>query len=256
MTTSGSSSAAGVNLTPSLVASYRRCPKQYAFEYVEKVEPPPRPSRPDLVTGTLLHGVLRVFFLRPVAQRTRERLLSDVEQAFFSQQEQFADRTALDHWLGLARRMAGHLAELIPLDAEPFLLEQTITLNLTPRLSLLGKIDRLDEDGEALVVIEYKTGRRARLRDLRSAPQSVIYPLLVQQHFRRPVKEVCYLFLREGRKVHLPAGQKEQSQGIKELLLLGERLRQQKAFPARTGPHCRFCPYLPLCPEGKQTTAC
>ena len=81
------------------------------------------------------------------------------------------------------------MAGLDPTD-EPVGTERTVGAT-TERLALSGRVDRIDQRGDELVVVDYKTGRNPSTDDeARGSPALAAYVLGVRRTLRRPCNRV------------------------------------------------------------------
>jgi RecB family exonuclease len=167
----------------------------------------------------------------------------------------FRDDAQSTQWRARARTMVERYAERLDPHDEPVGVERTVATR-TPVLALSGRVDRLDdrvgEDGSRqLVVVDYKTGRRAPTTyDARSSLPLAVYALAVSRMFRRPCHRV--------ELHHLPSDEvvahEHTAESLARHLGRAEAVAQEAAaatvFPAQPSPSCRWCDFLRVCPEG------
>jgi len=85
--------------------------------------------------------------------------------------------------------VTGSVAERDP-TGEPVGAERRVAAT-TDRLALGGRIDRIDQRGDELVVVDYKTGRSPSTEDdARGSPALATYVLGVRRTLRRPCRRV------------------------------------------------------------------
>src|SRR6185437_5922126 len=163
----------------------------------------------------------------------------------------------------------GYVTGLDP-DREPLGVERTVATR-TEKIAVSGRIDRLDSrptgDGsEALVVVDYKTGRYVpTVDDARSSLALALYALAAQRVLRRPCRRVELHHLPSGKVLaweHTPealARQLERAEDIaQECAAADAAYREQgpadEVFEARQGPQCGWCDFRAHCPEGSAAT--
>ena len=141
--------------TPSKLASYQDCPRRYRFTYVDRPSPPKGPPWAHNTLGARVHAALRRWWALPssaatgAAAATAERRLG---------QRGLPRRRAVERGaLPPRARLADYVAGLDPHD-EPVGVERTVAAR-TERLALSGRVDRIDQRGDELVIVDYKTGR-------------------------------------------------------------------------------------------------
>lgn len=126
-----------------------------------------------------------------------------------------------------------------------------------------GRIDRIDRAGDAIRIIDYKTGRKkGRDESLEggTALQLPVYLLAAARLFRLPDLEqatACYYFLDPAgvkRVAFSGAGWPEKEEQLKETVaVLYRGIREGRFFPFPMDEYqCRYCAYKYICgPEIK-----
>ena len=146
-------------------------------------------------------------------------------------------------------------------DVEPVGVERTVSVP-TGALALTGRVDRIDDAGDELVVVDYKTGR-AQLTDddARCSQALALYVLATRRTLRRPCRRV--------ELHHIPTGQVLGYQHTDESLArhlaraeatahdiraaidtLASGAHVDEAFPPAPSPACSWCDFRQHCPEG------
>ena len=182
--------------TPSKLGAYEDCPRRYRYQYVDRPQPPKGPPWAHNSVGSAVHAALRSWWDLPVGRRTvtaaRQLLVGHWSPAGFRDDEQSAQwRTRAAGWLD------DYVATLDPTD-EPVGTERHVAAT-TQSLALSGRVDRIDDRGDELVVVDYKTGRTPSTDDeARGSAALALYVLGVRRTLRRP----CSLVELH----HLPSG--------------------------------------------------
>jgi len=169
--------------TPSKLATFADCPRRYRYAYVDRPTPPKGPPWAHNTVGSAVHAALRSWWDAPRDRRTAataRQLLYGVwsDTGFRDAGQSGRWRTRAAGWL------TDYLATVDP-DDEPVGLERQVAAT-TPVLALSGRVDRIDQRGEELVVVDYKTGRVPSTDDeARGSPALAVYVLGVQRTLRR-----------------------------------------------------------------------
>ena len=182
--------------TPSKLAAFADCPRRYRFAYVDRPMPPKGPAWAHNTVGAAVHAALRSWWELPVENRTTAAARQLLYSAW--SQNGFRDAEQAQRWRA---RAAGWLTEYVqtldPTD-EPVGTERTVGAT-TERLALSGRVDRIDQRGDELVIVDYKTGRSVCTDDeARGSPALAAYVLGVRRTLRRPCSRV--------ELHHLPSG--------------------------------------------------
>lgn len=243
-------------LSASGIARFQTCPKQFCLQDIE------REKGDQAVTGVLvqanaIHHALERFFGLPLGDRSPENLVVAL-RAVWSQHRRrgaFADADEEAQFGLEAVQMLRRFADGFALDAGPLAREQWLSGRTPSGVELFGKLDRVDERGDGLSIIDYKTGRQMlEVEDLRSEPAVWCYLMLAEAAYQRPVEQIRFIYLRHGLETCWEI-ERDDAQALKERLAAQiKTIREETQFPAAPGPHCRFCPFALRCPERTQVS--
>jgi len=247
--------------TPSRLDAFADCPRRYRFAYLDRPTPPKGPPWAHNSLGASVHTALRNWYEVPVAQR--EPGLAPVLLKATWVREGYRD---LPQERAAWRRALGWLDSYLPgMPAEPVGVERVVAAR-TPVMAFHGRADRIDaRPGEpALVIVDYKTGRRAPdPDDARGSLALALYAFAAGQVFRRTCRRV--------ELHHLPTGTVAAAEltevavtrqvGRAEATATDIRAAERElaagadpddAFPAAPGPRCGWCDFRRACPAGRK----
>ena len=246
--------------TPSKLATFADCPRRYRFAYVERPVPPKGPPWAHNTVGSAVHAALRSWWDLPIERRTpaaaRQLLYSGWSQTGFRDAEQ------AERWRA---RAAGWITDYVegldPAD-EPVGTERTVGAT-TERLALSGRVDRIDQRGNELVIVDYKTGRSVSTDDeARGSPALAAYVLGVRRTLRRPCNRVELHHLPSGTVAAFEHTERSLANHVRraediaqdittatEALAAGADV--DTAFPPAPGRQCSWCDFRPSCPTGQ-----
>jgi RecB family exonuclease len=147
---------------------------------------------------------------------------------------------------------------------EPLGVERTLAAR-TRRLALSGRLDRLDDRAGELVVVDYKTGRRApTVDDARGSAALTLYAVAAARTLRRPCHDVELHPVPTGEVVswrHTDeslARQVRRAEDVADEAQAAERSHAAgldpaaDAFPTRPGSQCGWCTFRAHCPDGQR----
>jgi len=247
--------------TPSRLAAFEDCPRRYRFSYLDRPTPPKGPPWAHNSLGSSVHAALRGWYVLPSAERQPAVLSTLLKNVWVSEgyrdvdQERAMFRRALD-WL------EPYVAGLDP-EAEPLGVERVVAAR-TSTLALSGRVDRIDRRGDDVVIVDYKTGRRALGPDDAAGSRALaLYAFAAERVFRRSCRRV--------ELHHLPSGTVAAHEHTEESLLRHVRRAEDTArdviaaeadlaagadpdtaFPTISSSLCNWCDFRRVCPVGSQ----
>jgi putative RecB family exonuclease len=249
-----------IRVTPARLNVWTDCPRRYRMTYLDRPTPPRGGPWAHSTLGAVVHNALRAFFDLPVRQRTPQAAVALVKQGWkddgFAGPEQSAVyRERAGGWV--ADYVAG-----VDVDIEPVGLERWVS---APAGTIVaeGRVDRIDERGDELVIVDYKTGRFGLgTDDARGSQALALYVIAARRTLRRPCRRVELHHLPTGSVVawehteeSLGRHQTRAEETAEELQLARDTLDaggdQDVLFPANVGRQCSWCDFRRSCPEGQ-----
>lgn len=246
--------------TPNRLATFD-CPRRYRFTYLDDPSPARGTPWARNTVGAVAHLALYKWWTLPRAHRTPDEGASLVERNWLdgalggfrdaAQSLRACVRTA--GWVG------DYLTGVDPAD-EPVGAERTVAVR-TATLAVSGRVDRLDDRGDEVVVVDYKTGgHRPDEDDARDSQALALYALGARRTLRRACRRV--------ELHHLPTGTvaafEHTDDTLREHVTRAERTAARivaaqdahtsgaaDAFAPRPSASCSRCDFRRLCPEGR-----
>jgi len=246
--------------TPARLASFE-CPRRYRYAYVDQPPPPRGGPWARNVVGAVVHLALAQWYALPRPQRLPEHgadLVHENWQPYGFRDEEQSGRTAVV----AAGWVERYLADVDPF-AEPAGVERTVATR-TERLAISGRVDRIDERGAELVVVDYKTGRHVPDEaDAQDAPALALYALGVRRTLRRPCRRVELHHLPSGTVAGFDHDDASLAEHLKRAEATADAIEAagadlasgadpDTAFPAVPSPGCTWCEFRRSCPEGRR----
>jgi putative RecB family exonuclease len=253
--------------TPARLGTYLDCPRRYRMAYLDRPTPPKGPPWGHNSVGAAVHNALARWWDLPRDRRTPQAGGALLASGWLT--DGFRDGRQVVAARERARaQVERYLADVDP-DDVPLGIERTVSVT-TSSASLWGRVDRLDDRGEGVVVVDYKTGRSVLTVDhARSSLALAVYAAGAARTLRRPCTRV--------ELHHLPTGDVLVWDHTRESL--GEHLRRADAlagelarldaafaaglsaaeadarFPARVGERCGWCDFRVSCAPGQAVPA-
>jgi RecB family exonuclease len=249
-----------IRVTPARLAVWTDCPRRYRMTYLDRPTPPRGGPWAHSTLGAVVHNALRAFFDLPVRRRTPAEAVALVRQGWkddgFAGPEQSARfRSKAGDWV--ADYVAG-----LDVDMEPVGLERWVSAPVGTIVAE-GRVDRIDERGGELVIVDYKTGRHAlRTDDARGSQALALYVIAARRTLRRPCRRVELHHLPTGsvavwehteESLDRHRGRAEET--AEELQLATDTLEAggdaDVLFPTSVGRQCAWCDFRRSCPDGQ-----
>ena len=245
--------------TPSRLAAFD-CPRRYRFTYLDRPPPPRGPAWAHNSVGAAVHMAMARWYSALVpAHRTIEEGEILVEGAW--QDDGFRDADQSARWRGRAAGwVRNYLATLDPW-REPIGVERTVA-TATATLAVSGRVDRIDDRGDELVVVDYKTGNtESTPEDARGSMALALYVLGTRRTLRRECRRVelhhlptgsiaAFEHTDESLARHLDRAEATAHDIVIATDTLASGAHPDEVFPPKPSTLCSWCDYRASCPEG------
>jgi putative RecB family exonuclease len=194
--------------TPTRLTTWLDCPRRYRMAYLDRPPPGKGPPWAHNSLGASVHNALAGWWRLPRRERTVPAAGQLLETGWI--EDGFAGPEQSGRYLRWALGLVeAYVAGLDPA-SEPVGVERTVATR-SDVIAVSGRIDRLDlrraaggrggADGDdCLVVVDYKTGRRApTVDDARASLPLALYAIAAERTMRRPCRRVELHHLPTGR---------------------------------------------------------
>ena len=250
----GNKATGPLRLDPHGANDFLTCPLKYRYSQVLRL---PVMRNHLVIYGAAMHKAIEAFFQARLQGREmpEAELLETFDQHWSAQG--FLTRTHED-----LRHAQGHdtlrrfFARQQEAPEHPALIEQKFSFPLDDLL-VVGRLDRVDRDGDAAVIIDYKTSevtdQATADRKTRESLQLLIYALAWQTiHGRLPAR-LELRFLESGFiGQHVP--DEDDLDKAREALRKAAAGIRIARFPAKPQEHaCRMCAFQAICPSAFHT---
>ena len=241
-------------LSPSRASDFKHCPRLFKFRAIDKVEVPPTVHQ---ARGTTAHLALQRLFDHPAEERTPALLFDLFREAWVELREieypgLFEDIEQERSWgIGSMEILGNYFAVEDPRTIEPIDRELDMCEQLGD-ITIRGILDRIEEEQDALVITDYKTGKAPPERYALPAFFALkIYALLVRARTGRTPQTLRLLYLNGPTEYRLDVtdGQLDaMKRQLNALWAAINRAIETGSFPTRISRLCDFCQYRDRCP--------
>ena len=248
-------------LSPSGAGTFEQCPRRWRLRYVERLPDPPGEAA---LAGSFAHRVLELLMQRDPHERTVEiaKAIARAEWPGVEADPDFRalgfDETGSKHFRWKAwQAIEGLWALEDPKAVDVRATEHDVEADLGG-VPFRGIVDRLDEEGDGLVVTDYKSGKAPSARFRRGRlDQVLLYAAAVEQATGEMPVHARLLYLGQ-RPVGIKVTREEIDSVVDKLARTWAAINtacDTDEFEPRTGPLCGWCPYVDRCPEGTKEVA-
>lgn len=227
-------------MSPSKLSTFLSCPKKFEYKYIQQL---PEESGLAAERGSLVHDALELLFDAEPQNRT------------------------LSHALACLDMVKGGYPNVDPDEAEPlirnlFTLEDPTTITpIQTEMDIVhdwngrqwrGIFDRIDQVGDELVILDYKTGKAPADQYLDEKALGIKYYGTLAQELGMAPSKLVLLYLGTPQRIEIPftlkMGNVIQNKVIEAWDAI-ERCEQSGIWKAKPSFACGFCSFKDICPE-------
>ena len=237
-----------VRLSFSRLDTYRTCPRQFRYGYVDRL---PGVPGPHLSFGSSIHAALEAFYDRKLPGCPSEEdllgfLYEHWDSSGFVSMSREEQLTFYRHAQNVLRRF--HRREA-PRYRLPAATEAWFELPIEYEAVVVGSIDRVDVDDDGRFhVIDYKTNRKVRDRQrVAGSLQLAIYALACRHLYGALPATVSLDFVVPGVTVTVPIDDIDLD-GTRQIVLDTAAAVRAERYEPTPNPLCPWCDFRTICP--------
>ncbi len=240
-----------LELNPSAVDSYRRCPQKYLFAYLWSLQ---EGAKATLTFGRVMHSTIRRVMAEfkkgnrlPFEQVQR---LFETEWSVAGFEDDYQEGEYKKDGLEQLRALHQTILEQTP---EILDLEKTFLLPVENNVVLKGRIDQINSLGRNEVeIVDYKTGKAKKETEARRDLQLSIYAIAAKEILERNPVRLVFHYLQDNSRQETTRSPKQLDEAQEIVQEVAADIRA-RSFPAKEGFICRSCAYRPICPAHEET---
>jgi DNA helicase-2/ATP-dependent DNA helicase PcrA len=239
-----------LKLSASAIEAYDACPKQFYFQYEWSL---PNEASAYSQYGSAMHLALRSLYDSVSKNRVIDEptFLSCFEAEFRKYENSVEEKYQFDLLLAQGRN---HLSKFYREEIVGRSLPQVRALEEyfefdVDGVTVHGKIDRADDVGDGVTILDYKTGSAKTEKKAQDSVQLSVYALAAIERWKRPVVQVGFYNLETSEAVYSERTKVKLEEIRAKILAVAEGIRNGE-FPPKPNDFgaCRFCGYRTLCP--------
>jgi DNA helicase II / ATP-dependent DNA helicase PcrA len=239
-----------LQLSSSAIDCYDRCPMRYMFQYVWSVRGGPHAMA---TFGNIMHRTIKEF----VAEVSKRRKIT-FEDVLTIYNREWSGAGYIDEYHEEEYRKAGRdqlesfHRTYSAASADVIYQEKNFELALEDDVVVTGRMDQVNRiDGNAVEIIDYKTGKAKDAKSAASDLQLGIYALAAREVLDLDPTRLVFYNLATNEAIAATRDAKALNQTKERIAEVADLIRA-KEFSPKPGFGCNFCDYKPLCPAHEQ----
>lgn len=235
-------------LSPSAMETFSECPKRFEYAYIFKVKILPSQS---LSFGNSIHNTLRdIYKIIQNKKLITEKLIADNYQNNW-QEEGYVSKSEKEraYQLGLeAIKKIIKNDKIMPSEIEKKFHEQLGECKIS------GRIDRIDDQGEYLEIIDYKTsdGRKKTISELNQNIPLSIYAMYISKLNPHQKIKLSLHYILSNRKITVDLTAQRLALKREKIYDICKRINQaiktHNFIASPSDYKCKICAYKSICP--------
>jgi DNA helicase-2/ATP-dependent DNA helicase PcrA len=240
-----------LELNPSAVDSYRKCPQKYLFSYLWSLQ---EGAKATLTFGRVMHATIRRVMSEfkkgnPLPFDEVQRLF-ETEWSASGFEDEYQEGEYKKDGLEQLRALHQTISEQAP---EILDLEKTFLLPVENNIVLKGRIDQINSLGRNDVeIVDYKTGKAKKETEARRDLQLSIYAIAAKEILELNPVRLVFHYLQDNSRQETTRSTKQLDEAQEIVQEVAADIRA-RSFPAKEGFICRSCAYRPICPAHEET---
>lgn len=238
-----------LTLSATRLETYNKCPLKYKIETEWNIPDEPVPA---MQFGNAVHTALKAYYDAVRAERpmTRNALLEVfLEQLSVSR---FEDPLQLELYRKQGLQQLGDFFDLRAAERVPQVIatEKFFQFEVAG-VCVIGRMDRVDLYGDALIVTDYKTGSPRSEEDAEKSLQLSIYAAAAKREWSSLPSSLSFYNL-ETNEAATTVRTEEQVRETEALISEAAESIRAGQFDAKPGFHCKWCGFRTLCPATEE----
>ncbi len=238
-----------LTLSATRLETYNTCPLKFKIQSEWNIPDEPVPA---MQFGNAVHTALKGYYDAVCAERpiTRDALLAVfLEQLSVSR---FEDPLQLELYRKQGLQQLGDFFDLRAAEPVPQVVatEKFFQFEVAG-VRVIGRMDRVDRNGDALIVTDYKTGSPRSEEDAEKSLQLSIYAAAAKREWSSLPASLSFYNL-ETNEAATTVRTEEQIRETEALICEVAGSIRAGQFEAEPGYHCRWCGFRTLCPATEE----
>lgn len=226
--------------------TYKTCPKQYYFQYIEKK---PTTQKPATIFGQFCHEVLENFH-KTFLNKAPEDMDLVMQKCFIDAKNNWKKLLTKEQIFEAKDIMQTYLDQLCKSQFPNVVdVEKEIWIPIDDEFILCGFIDRVDREGDKINIMDYKTTKDEKY--LKDTLQLSLYSYFFYKEENIKNIKGSFILLKHNMKMLSTEFTVDNIIEAKDKTLkLFRQIQEDKLYRAKPSFLCNYCDFAPLCEEG------
>ncbi len=239
-----------LQLSPSAVDNYRKCPQRYLFGYLWSLKEGPKAT---LSFGSIMHATIKRF-LAEIRKENKlpfedVQLLFEMEWRSVGFEDEYQEAEYKRDGIEQLRAFHAAMSATPPQVREQ---EKSFELPLENNVIITGRMDQVNSLGrDEVEIVDYKTGKPKKDADAKKDLQLSLYALAAKEIFEwNPVRLIFHYL--QNNQIQVTTRDSKQLDEAQKIVQEAAADIRAGEFPAKPGFICRNCAYKPICPAHEE----
>lgn len=239
---------------------YEKCPYQYRYANILKI---PTAGKPHFSFGKSMHATMQKFFIL-----ARQRSASGQQDIFgakavtqpitWEEVKKIYDDNFIDDWYETRQIRDEYYSKGLesirnffdswqknPTLAEN--LELGFTFRIGKNYALRGSIDRIDQEGDGLRIIDYKTGQAKAKLEAEDKEQLLIYQMAAEEVLKQKVNRLTFYYFSGNSELDFLGKPAEIDKLRDKLVTAIDNIKAGEFPPKPNEQACKWCDFREIC---------
>ena len=239
-----------LKLSSSAIENFRKCPQQYAFNYLWSLKEGPHAT---LSFGSVMHTTIKRFLEQ--FKKGQSLAFEEVQRIYETEWTNAGYEDAYqeaEYKKDGAEQLKTFYAAVMADRPKILDLERPFELPLENDVILAGRMDQVNTLGRNKVeIVDYKTGKPRKEADARKSLQLSIYALAAKEIFEWEPERLVFHYLQDNSTLVTSRDAKQLADAETVIQATAADIRA-KHFAPQPGFVCRSCAYKLICPAHEE----
>ncbi len=241
-----------LTLSATKIETYLSCPKKYEFFYIYNL---PQKPKPYFSFGNSVHKVLEIL-IKNYIYNSQENNPNKLFVKFLELlkdnwiKEGYDNKEQMKEYFDTAIKIAKDIINIElkrKKDRKILDVERRFNIKYKDEVNINGIIDRIDDLGNKIEVIDYKTSNSMKdFKDLKQDVQLYVYKKAVEELYQKKVSKISLWYVMHNNYVSVNTNEIDEETIVKKIQNVIEGIKNKK-FEPKPSFLCNYCDFQNIC---------